>query len=119
MQRGRPTLSTIRQNIIEMLFYLNKGYGYQIAKLYNEIFPEVTQRSIYYHLNKGLQTQEIKMIDVKQEKGVFSWGDVVVKKYYVLGSKADPKGSSRVEKHLKKWKMEQFMRYADKSQKGK
>ena len=119
MARGRPIKSQIRQNIIEILFYLNKGYGYQIAKLYNEIFPEVTQRSIYYHLNKGIQTQEIKVHNIKQEKGQYSWGEIVEKKYYVLGNSANPKGSERVELHLKKWKMNQFMHSANKSQKAK
>lgn len=110
MARGRPTQSIIRQNIVEILFYLNKGYGYQIAKLYNEIFSEVTQRSVYYHLRKGIQTQEIKLQSIEREKGEFSWGQVVEKTYYVLGSNANPKGNEKVEAHLKKWKMEQFMK---------
>ena len=112
--RGRPTKSQIRQNIVEILYYLNKGYGYQIAKIYNEIFPEVTQRSIYYHLNKGIQTQEIKIHNIKQEKGSFSWGEVVEKKYYVLGHNAAPKGSKRLEQHFKKWKMSKFTNFVHK-----
>ena len=102
--RGRPVQSQIRQNVIEILFYLGKGYGYQIAKLYNEIFPEVTQRSIYYHLRKGTQTKEIEIHKIEQEEGNFSWGSSVEKKYYTLGVNAEPKGLMRVKKHLKRYK---------------
>ena len=66
MGRGRPVKSQIRQNILEILHYLGKGYGYQISKVYNEIFPRVTQRVIYYHLKKGMQTKEISMIELKK-----------------------------------------------------
>jgi hypothetical protein len=100
--RGRPVRSEIRQNIIEILFYLGKGYGYQICKLYQEIFPEVTQRSIYYHLKKGTQTKEININKVVEETGDFSWGNSVEKIYYELGDNAEPKGEKRVKKFLKK-----------------
>ncbi|HLC52448.1 MAG TPA: hypothetical protein VJI98_04355 [Candidatus Nanoarchaeia archaeon] len=100
--RGRPVKSTIRQNIIELLYYLGKGYGYQIAKIYNEIFPQVTQRSIYYHLRKGVLTREISVHKIEQEKGVYSWGQMVEKKYYHLGKNADPKDSERVKELVRK-----------------
>ena len=101
MVRGRPIGSPIRQNIIEILFYLRKGYGYQIAKIYNEIFPQVTQRSVYYHLRKGVQIKEININQIKVEKGDFSWGSVVEKIYYTLGDAAQPKGDNRVKEFLK------------------
>lgn len=104
MKRGRPVKSLIRQNIIEILYYLGPGYGYRIAKIYNEIFPQVTQRSIYYHLRKGVQTKEIELHKIEQEKGEFSWGSVVEKIYYTMGSKAQPKGEERVKEFLEKWK---------------
>ena len=94
--RGRPVKSLIRQNVIEILFYLGTGYGYQIAKIYNEIFPQVTQRSIYYHLHKGVLTGEVSIHKVEQEKGDFSWGQVVEKKYYLLGKNAVANGNTRV-----------------------
>ena len=65
MARGRPISSQIRQNIIEILFYLKKGYGYSIARIYNEIFPPVHIRSIYYHLRKGVATKEITLEEIK------------------------------------------------------
>lgn len=95
--RGRPVRSEIRQNIIEILFYLEKGYGYQIAKLYKEIFPPVSQRLIYYHLRKGVKTKEIERDKIETEKGEFSWGNSVEKVYYTLGSRAEPKGLERVK----------------------
>jgi len=100
--RGRPVKSIIRQNILEILFHLKKGYGYQIAKIYNEVFPQVTQRSIYYHLRKGILTKEIEIHKIEQETGDFSWGQMVEKKYYSLGSLAQAKGEPRVEEFLKK-----------------
>src|SRR3989344_2479087 len=86
MTRGRPTRSSIRQNIVEILHHLGKGYGYQICKIYNEVFPTVTQRSIYYHLKKGVFTKEVAVQKIEQEKGNFSWGNMVEKTYYTLGS---------------------------------
>ncbi|MBI2152070.1 hypothetical protein HYU21_05055 [Candidatus Woesearchaeota archaeon] len=94
MQKGRPIRSPIRQNIIELLFQLNQSYGYKLSKMYNEIFPKVTQRSIYYHLRKGLQTKEIKINRIEQETGNFSWGSEVEKKIYSLGPQAQPKGEN-------------------------
>ncbi len=104
MVKGRPVKSRIRQNVVEILYYLGEGYGYQIAKMYNQIFPSVTQRSIYYHLRKGILTKEIEMHKIEQEKGEFSWGAVVEKKYYVLGRNAEPKGEKRVKEFLSRWK---------------
>ncbi|HLC81993.1 MAG TPA: hypothetical protein VJH68_05035 [Candidatus Nanoarchaeia archaeon] len=100
--RGRPVKSQIRQNVIEILFYLGTGYGYQIAKIYNEVFPKVTQRSIYYHLRKGVLTGEVNIHKIEQEKGNFSWGQVVEKKYYLLGKNAVINGDERVKDFLKK-----------------
>ncbi len=101
MSRGRPTKSQIRQNIVEILFFLGKGYGYQIAKIYNEIFPKVTQRSIYYHLRKGLLTTEIEVHKIEEEKGNFSWGPLAEKIYYSLGKGSIAQGDKRVSEFLK------------------
>src|SRR3989338_2674675 len=96
MKRGRPLRSTIRQNVVEILASMGKGYGYQIAKIYNQIFPAVSQRSVYYHLRKGLQTEEITIHTIEQEQGNFSWGKVVEKTYYALGKNATAKSDTRV-----------------------
>jgi len=106
MKRGRPVKSDIRQNIIEILASIGKAYGYKIHKIYNEIFPPCTRENIYYNLKKGVVLGEFEIKEIKLEKGDYSWGSTVEKKYYILGPKARPKGDKRVaefmEKHKKK-----------------
>ncbi len=100
MPRGRPIKSDIRQNIVEILFHLGKGYGYDIYKVYIQVFPKVTLRSIYYHLKKGVALGEFKVSKVEMEKGEYSWGGEAEKIYYSLGDKAEAKGSERVRKAI-------------------
>ena len=100
MKRGRPVRSIIRQNVVEILSHLGKGYGYEISKIYNKVFPAVTQRSVYYHLKKGIETEEIAVHKVEQEQGNFSWGKTVEKTYYALGKNAQPTGNGRVKEFL-------------------
>jgi DNA-binding transcriptional ArsR family regulator len=102
MPRGRPTKSQIRQNIVEILHYMGEGYGYEISKIYNEIFSPVTQRSVYYHLKKGIQTKEIRLHKIEVERGDFTWGSLVEKVYYTLGKQANPQGEIRVKHYLEK-----------------
>ena len=104
MKRGRPVGSDIRQNIIEILAVMGRGYGYEIHKVYNELFTPCTRENIYYHLRKGVTLGEFEAEDVKQEKGEYSWGTIVEKKYYTLGSNAKPKGNARVQEHFAKSK---------------
>lgn len=96
MKRGRPVGSVIRQNIIELLAVMRRAYGYQIHKVYIQIFPSCTRESVYYHLHKGVQLQEFILDEVKQEQGDYSWGGLVEKSYYSLGINAKPRGDSRV-----------------------
>jgi hypothetical protein len=100
--RGRPVSSAIRQNIVEILFFLGKGYGYDIYKTYLGLFPRVTLRSIYYHLRKGLELGEFEVERIEKEKGNYSWGETAEKIYYKLGSKAAPKGEERIRKFIEK-----------------
>ena len=104
MKRGRPPKSIIRQNIVEILYFLGQGYAYEIAKIYMEIFPIVTQRSIYYHLKKGVATQEFVVKEIKKEKGDYSWGPEAEKIYYGLGPGAAPQMSSKVKEYFDKKK---------------
>ncbi|MBW2971587.1 hypothetical protein KY359_00995 [Candidatus Woesearchaeota archaeon] len=53
LKRGRPVKSAIRQNIVEILYFMGEGYAYDVYKQYLELFPAVTMRSVYYHLKKG------------------------------------------------------------------
>ena len=123
MVKGRPIKSQIRQNVVEILYYLGEGYGYQIAKMYNEVFPHATQRSIYYNLQKGLLTKEIEVHKIEEERGEFSWGTVVEKKYYMLGKNAEPKGEKRIKEYLDTWKKEtspsKFTSFVSRFRKGK
>lgn len=104
MPKGRPPQSNIRQNIVEILFYLKQGYGYQICKIYNQIFPKATRRVIYYHLKKGCDLDEFKIHKVESEPGQYSWGPTAQKTYYSLSKKAQPLGLKHVKFHLDKTK---------------
>ena len=98
--RGRPVKSQIRKNIVEILFYIKKAYGYDIYKTYVKIFPKVTLRSIYYHLKKGLSTGEFQILNIEKEKGDYSWGAEAEKIYYGLGQNAKPTPNERVKEYF-------------------
>ena len=104
MARGRPVGSEIRQNIVEILYFMKQGYGYDIYKVYRDVFPAVTLRSIYYNLRKGVQLEEFKVQRIKQEKGNYSWGASAEKIYYSLGKNAKPTGVEKVKKIVDKLK---------------
>lgn len=107
MPRGRPIKSEIRQNMVEILYFLKKAYGYEIHKVYNDIFPKATLRSMYYNLRKGVELGEFKVEKIASEKGDYSWGAEAEKIYYVLGPKAKPKADLKVKKYLDKKKASQ------------
>ena len=102
MPRGRPAKSLIRQNIVEILYVMEKGYGYDISRAYKKLFAPVTVRSIYYHLRKGLQTGEFEVAEVKQEQCKYSWGPSVTKTYYKLGKGAKAVMLPEVRAHFQK-----------------
>lgn len=102
--RGRPVKSAIRQNIIDILFHMKKGYGYEIHKIYLDLFSGVSQRVIYYHLKKGLDTQEFIIENIKREKGNYSWGESAEKIYYALGPQASPINISKVKRYFERKK---------------
>lgn len=99
MPRGRPTQSPIREGIVEILYHLGKGYGYQIHKLYVSLYGQVTREVVYYHLRKGVELGEFEVEQVKQEPGEYSWGRTVEKIYYRLGPQAKP----QMEKRAVEW----------------
>ena len=102
--RGRPVKSEIRQNIIEIIKVVGSEYGYKIHKFYNELFPACTRENIYYNLRKGVTLGEFEIAEIKQEKGAYSWGTVVEKKYYKLGPNATPRDDPRVKEFFDKLK---------------
>jgi len=103
-RKGRPVKSEIRQNIIEILYFMKEGYGYEIYKVYIAIFPRVTMRSIYYHLKKGVDIEEFKVSRVEREKGDYSWGGEAEKIYYGLGENAKPIGEAKIKEFFDKKK---------------
>lgn len=102
MARGRPVKSEIRQNIVELLFFMKEGYGYDIYRHYKEIFPSVSMRVIYYHLKKGKDLGEFKVNKILKENGNFSWGSEAEKIYYSLGGEAQPVGNERVREFIER-----------------
>ncbi|MDK2849481.1 MAG: hypothetical protein PWP03_433 [Candidatus Woesearchaeota archaeon] len=76
--------SIIRENIKKILLVVKEIDGYSLYKLYVSLFPQVTQRSIYYHLKKGTELEEFKVSRVEKISGNFSWGDSSIKIYYSL-----------------------------------
>jgi len=102
MGKGRPVRSEIRENIVEILFFMKEGYGYGIYKVYVAIFPKVTMRSIYYNLKKGVALGEFKVSKVEKEKGDYSWGGEAEKIYYALGENAKPVSNDKVKEHFSK-----------------
>jgi len=104
MTRGRPVKSEVRNNLIELLFFLGKAYGYDIYKHYVQIFPKTTMRNVYYHLKKGLTLKEFEIEKIEKEKGEYSWGEIAEKTYYKLGKNAHPKKDKRVKEYFDKKK---------------
>ena len=100
MKKGRKTKSEIRQNMVEILHFISKAYGYEIYKVYTAIFPKVTLRSIYYHLKKGVEIGEFVVNKIEKEKGDYSWGGEAEKIYYALGPNAKPTGNDRVREYV-------------------
>ena len=101
-KRGRPIGSSIRQNLIELLYFKGNAYGYGLYKDYCALVPSVTLRVIYYHLKKGIALGEFKLETVKLEKGNYSWGGEAEKKYYKLGPSAKPKMNPKVRLYFEK-----------------
>jgi len=104
MPKGRPVKSEIRQNIVEILYFMKEGYGYEIYKAYITIFPKVTMRSIYYHLKKGVDLNEFKVSKIEREKGEYSWGGEAEKIYYSLGNNAKPVMNEKAKEYFDKKK---------------
>ncbi len=104
MPRGRPVRSEIRQNIVDILYLLGESYGYEIHKIYINIFPRCTSEVIYYHLRKGVALEEFAIKRIKTEKGEYSWGGTAEKIYYKLGPNANPRIRKRIKRYLDKRK---------------
>jgi len=97
--------SEIRRNIELILYWTRFSYGYDIYKIYKEVFEkDVLLRSIYYNLKKGVELGEIVIVDVRPEIGEFTWGNQSERVYYTLGPYAKFDIKSKYLKKLQKFK---------------
>jgi hypothetical protein len=85
---ARLAKSEIREKITSILFFGKSMYGYEIAKLYNQIFSRVSTRVIYYHLHKGCQLEIYDVDKQTKKQGDFSWGETSTIILYKLSQKA-------------------------------
>ncbi len=97
LKRGRKPNSRIRQNLVEMLYFLESINGYEAYKMYMSIFDSCSQRSIYYHLSRGIETNEFCIDSVQTQTGDFSWGKNSQHVYYRLGKSAKPQIKKSVQ----------------------
>lgn len=86
--------------MIEIVYFLKTSAGYDIYKVYREIYPKVTLRNIYYHLKKGVSLGVFELESIKNMKGSNSWGSRTEKIFYKLGKNAKPLGDMRVKKFI-------------------
>ncbi len=96
-KQGRPIGSKVRQNIVEILYFYKHLHGYDLYKIYKELYKPVTMRLIYYHMKKGLDTGEFRIYKVDKKVGTYSWGGTSENILYELGPKANP----MIEPHVK------------------
>jgi len=105
--RGRPVKSVIRERMQQIVDSLGSAYGYEIYKVYKQVFEPVDVRSMYYHLKKGVALGEFKQVGAKQEAGPFTWGRESTHIYYVLGDAASHKGNTELKNKVKELGYEQ------------
>ena len=98
---GRKPNSEIRNNLVELLFFLKEGYGYALYKKYIQVFnTKVSIRSIYYHLRKGVELGIFQIKDIEQIRGNYSWGENVQRVVFSLGKEAKPQGIREVYERI-------------------
>lgn len=104
MKRGRPTKSIVRNRLVEMLYVLGRETAYNLHKFYLDIFGKISQRNVYYQLQKGVDLDLFQVEEKLDEKGNFSWGEVARKTYYKLGKAASPQIDKNVVEYFKHFK---------------
>ena len=104
-QLGRKPNSQIREEIVELLHFLKEAYGYELYKKYCHVFnKKVSMRSIYYHLNKGVELGIFNLKEVRNVQGDFSWGSGAKQVIFELGVNARPNISNNVYNKLQELK---------------
>ncbi len=96
MGRGRPAKSLIRERMQQVVDALGVSYGYEIYKVYEAAFSPIELRAVYYHLNSGVARGEFELVGVKLERGAYTWGDVSMRRYYILGPEAQERAKEEL-----------------------
>lgn len=107
MPRGRPVGSDIRQRMVDILAVLGSGYGYEIHKIYCQLFPPCTREVVYYHLRTGVKLGQFVIERIAAEQGDYSWGKTVEKIYYRLGASASPRPNTDITVYVGQYKKTQ------------
>jgi hypothetical protein len=87
---ARKAGSPIRTNIICILAALKKANGYQIYKVYKQLYAPCSLRVIYYHLQRGVQYGLFVIDSVVETKGSYSWGTTSQQAFYRLEPSVKP-----------------------------
>ena len=102
---GRKPNSQIRDDMVELLHFLKEAYGYELYKKYCKVYnKKVSMRSIYYHLNKGVELGVFNLKEVRDVKGDFSWGSGAKQVIFQLGANASPKSDRAIFEKLRSLK---------------
>ena len=99
-KRGRVIGSTVRDNLVDLLYFLGEDYGYSLYKKYRQVFGQVNRRLVYYHLKKGMELGLFKISKVEEVTGEYSWGTGVQRIKYSLDAKAQPKADLKIKEKL-------------------
>ncbi len=100
-KRGRAVGSVIRDNLVEILSYLEQAHAYELYQKYKKVYGPVNIRSVYYNLTKGKDLGVFKITGVKKVEGNFSWGPSAERIMYGIGEHAKVKGDEKVKEALK------------------
>lgn len=101
-RRGRPRGSQTRDRVADILSVAKRATGYELFKVYREVFGSITSRSIYYNLHQGVILDVFELDEIATEAGEYSWGSKAEKKYYTLGRKAKVSVDDELAQHIAK-----------------
>jgi len=90
----------VRQNMVEILYFYKELHGYELYKIYIDLYPKVSQRLIYYHLRKGVDTGEFLVSKQEKKSGTYSWGTSAENIIYSLGPSASPLIDARIKLYM-------------------
>ena len=86
-----------RENILKILYIGGSMYGYEVYKIYKEVYGEVLLRTIYYHLKACEKRGELKAKKIVGVLGGFTWGYETDRIYYELKEGVEEKLKMNIE----------------------